>query len=97
MPLRRNPTSLKDRSLKAVTLNFEMLCYGTKYVKGSKALAEYIHTEGYKDIEGPFTDWPSTMLQELLAALYRFQKIPTVWQNASATHRSFVVEIVRLP
>ena len=71
MPSRRNPTSLKGRALQTVCLNFESLCYGTNYAKGSKALADFIHTEGFKDIKGPFADWPSSMLQDLIAALYR--------------------------
>ena len=58
-------------ALDTVSLNLEMICYGTKYSKGTKALAHYIHTEGYKEIEGPFTDWPASLLQELILALYR--------------------------
>ena len=71
MPMRRSPMTLKNVALKAVTLNFEMLCYGSKYSKGTKELANYIHTEGFKKIEGPFADWPSSLLQEIVAALYR--------------------------
>ena len=75
MPARRNPTSLKDRAQQIVCLNFEALCYGTKYAKGTKALADYIHTERFKEIEGPFADWPSPMLQDLIAALYRLKRL----------------------
>ena len=71
MPQKKNPSSLKSHALKAVSMNFEMICYGSKYAKGTKALANFIHTEEYKEIEGPFADWPSTMLQDIIAALYR--------------------------
>ena len=71
MPQKKIPWSLKTRALQTVSMNFEMLCYGSKYAKGTKALAHYIHTEGYKDIEGPFADWPSSMLQDVIEALYR--------------------------
>ena len=70
MPLRRSPASLKSKALQSVCLNLEMICYGKKYVKGSKALADYIHSEGYKQIPGPFADWPSAMLQDLIAGIY---------------------------
>jgi len=73
MPVKRSPNSLKNNALHAITLNFEMLCYGTTYSKGTKDLANYIHTEGYKKICGPFVDWPSSMLQDIIAALYRWR------------------------
>ena len=72
MPQKKSPQSLKTRALKTVTMNFEMLCYGSNYAKGTKALANYIHSEDYKDIEGPFADWPSSMLQDIISALYRW-------------------------
>jgi hypothetical protein len=74
MPVRRSPTSLKTKALQAITLNFEILCYGRNYAKGSKALANYIHTEGYKKIVGPFVDWPSSMLQDIISAIYRWRR-----------------------
>lgn len=71
MPLRRNPRTLKLHAYQSVMDNFEMLCYGRKYAKGTKELAAYIDNEGYKEIGGPFSLWPTGMLQDLLEALYR--------------------------
>ena len=71
MPNRRDPASLKCQSLQSICLNFETICYGPKYSKGSSALNKYIYSEGYKEVEGPFADWPSVMLRELIDGLYR--------------------------
>ena len=83
MPVRRSPNSLKNKALQAITLNFETLCYGTNYGKGTKALANYIHTEGYKNIGGPFVDWPSSMLQDMIAAIYRWRRRPVISSGKS--------------
>jgi len=73
MPLRRHPLTLKYYALQNIINNFEILCYGRKYAKGSKELAAYIDNEGYKEVRGPFADWPSAMLQDLMDALYRYK------------------------
>ena len=71
MPSRRDPASLKSQSLQSICLNLETICYGPKYPKGSLALTKYIYSEEFKDVEGPFTDWPSMMLGDLIDGLYR--------------------------
>jgi hypothetical protein len=72
MPVRRHPRTLKLLAFQSVIDHFEMICYGRKFAKGTKALATYIDKEGYKAVSGPFSLWPTGMLQDLLEALYRY-------------------------
>lgn len=68
MPKKPSPLSLKQYALSEVSMHCELICYGMK--KGSKELAKYIHEEHYNSIEGPFVDWPSSLLEELAMKIY---------------------------
>ena len=69
MPQKACPPTLKERSLKEVSMNIELLSYGIP--KGSKELAKCIHDENYLSVKGPFVDWPTSLLEELTAQIYR--------------------------
>ena len=76
MPKKPSPKSLKDCALKEVSLNIEYLCYGLH--KGSKELAKSIHDEDFLDIEGPFIDWPPTLLEEIVNSVYHNRSGQTI-------------------
>ena len=69
MPTKPSPQSLKTCALKEVSLHCEWICYG--YKKGSKELAKYIHNEGFLEVDGPFKDWPPSLLDELAHNIYK--------------------------
>ena len=68
MPTRPSPSSLKQKALNSVATYLELICYG--HTKGSKDQARFIHTEGYLDTDGPFVDWPTSLLKDLSKAIY---------------------------
>ena len=68
MPCKPSPKTLKQFCLDSVALNLEMLCYGTP--KGSKALAEIIESDRFKEYASPFIDWPAQLLEDLSRTIY---------------------------
>merc|ERR1712241_1435006 len=68
MPIKPSALSLKECSLNQVALKIELICYGQ--IKGSKELAKFINDEDYLKVAGPFSDWPTNLLEELAERVY---------------------------
>ncbi|XP_057376371.1 uncharacterized protein LOC130697487 [Daphnia carinata] len=63
MPRLNQPLSMRKRALQSLAQHFPVVCYGTT---PTHTLADLIEDGSYLNIKGPFTQWPSDLLEEML-------------------------------
>ncbi|XP_075219128.1 uncharacterized protein LOC142323417 isoform X3 [Lycorma delicatula] len=66
MPRKRQPNTLVRSCLDTITLSFDLLCYGIQDLEEMKNL---LANDTYRNIKGPFTDWPGSILYEIFEAI----------------------------
>ena len=64
--------------MQAIAVNYEKICYGCSSRSEMNYLLDVDNDEenGYKDFPGPFLDFPSSLLEDLLVIMDDKRKLP---------------------
>jgi len=75
MPSLPSATSLRSRAMAVVAKNYELLCYGCK---ARHQMNRLLNSDGedYKKVPGPFFDLPSSLLEDIIQAVYEERSLP---------------------
>ncbi|XP_046442838.1 uncharacterized protein LOC124193184 [Daphnia pulex] len=72
MPRLNQPLSMRKCALQSLAQQFEVVCYGTT---PTHRLRDLIEDGTYLDFQGPFTQWPSDLLEELFQAVAQLRPV----------------------
>eukprot|EP00092_Neocalanus_flemingeri_P048628 GFUD01055542.1.p1 GENE.GFUD01055542.1~~GFUD01055542.1.p1 ORF type:complete len:481 (+),score=77.20 GFUD01055542.1:123-1565(+) len=77
MPVKPSPPSLKRLCMETISSQYQLICYGcTSRTQMNQLLNADEDEGGYLDIPGPFTDLPSSLLEELVQVIYDHKGLP---------------------
>ena len=70
--------SLRYFSMKTIGMNYEKICYGCNSKLEMNYLLDVDNDEesGYRDYPGPFLDFPSSVLEDLVWAMNEVRSLP---------------------
>ena len=77
MPVRPTAPTLRLRCMQTISSKYELICYGcVERVQMNKLLDADGDESGYRDIPGPFTNFPSSLLEDLLEVVNDQRGLP---------------------